>query len=255
MYSNFKRLTAFVLLASAASSVLAAPAPVTDIDSSSSSNSSSQPETALQRLERLLRNQNHVQLQMQQQLDDMTGEIQNLRGQVERNSHDVSQILDRQKELFVELDKLRQQQSAPKAEVTPTPDDTGDSSNYVASGTEQQAYQDAVDLILKKRDYSGAIAAFNKFREDYPDSTFTPNAYYWLGQLYFAQKDNAKAISSFESVLTFKSSNKRADALVKLGDLEERNNNAEKAQAYYKQAVKEYPNSASAKTAKSKLAN
>jgi len=242
-----------VLLASAASMTLAAPAPVSDINSKSTGYSSSQPETPIQRLERLLRNQNQVQLQMQQQLDDMSADIQSLRGKVERNSHDISQMLDRQRELFVELDKVRQKQAEPKSQENQQVASDDTSSSYVANAAEQQAYQDAVDLILKKRNYSGAIDAFNKFRENFPNSTFTPNAYYWLGQLYFAQNQNVKAISSFEAVLKFKSSNKRADALVKLGDLESRSKNKEKAIAYYKQAVQEYPDSASAKTAQEKL--
>ncbi len=258
MFCNFKRFSTFVLLMGSAGTVLAAPAPVSDLNGSRSASSGSSTygsasETSLQRLERLLNNQNHVQLQLQQQLDDLSAELQDLRGQLERNSHDISQMLDRQRELFVELDNLRQQK-APVADAQPVSEQGEDTKNYVASASEQQAYQDAIDLILKKRDVTGAINALTKFREDYPNSTFTPNAYYWLGQLYFAKMEDDKAISSFESVLTFKDSNKRADALVKLGELEARNNHNDKAKAHYEQVIKEYPDSASAKAAKSKLA-
>ncbi|MCE0492811.1 tol-pal system protein YbgF [Vibrio salinus] len=255
MLCNFKRLSTFVLLTSAASTVLAAPAPVSDLNSRSvySSSGSTGSETNVQRLERLLRNQNQVQLQLQQQLDDLSSDLQELRGQIERNSHDISQITDRQRELFVELDNLRQQKE-PAKEPQSTAEDSVDTSHYVASAAEQKAYQDAIDLILKKRDISGAIGALNQFRKDYPKSTFTPNAYYWLGQLYYAKMDDKNAISSFKSVLVFNSSNKRADALVKLGELETRNNHSDKAKAYYEQVIKEYPGSASARTAQEKLA-
>ena len=254
MLSNIKRLSTFALLVGAANFTVAAPAPVSDLNGANSGYSGSQSETPMQRLERLLRNQNHVQLQMQQQLDAMSDDLQTLRGQVERNSHETSQMLERQRELFVELDKLRQQKAVPQAHETEQATGKGqEETELVGNAAEQKAYQDAVDLILKERNYAGAITAFNQFRESYPNSSFTPNAFYWLGQLYFAQQNNAEAIHSFESVVKYKSSNKRADALVKLGELEFRNKNKEKATAYYKQVIQEYPDSASAKTAKSKL--
>lgn len=118
---------------------------------------------------------------------------------------------------------------------------------------EQTAYQNAVDLILKKRDYSGAIPAFQQFQKDYPDSNFAPNAHYWLGQLYFAKKQDKEAAQSFIAVLTYSESNKRADALVKLGDIAKRNNNSAQANKYYQQVIDEYPTSASANVAKENL--
>ncbi|GAK84453.1 TPR repeat containing exported protein [Vibrio ponticus] len=92
-----------------------------------------------------------------------------------------------------------------------------------------------------------------QFQKDFPDSSFTPNSHYWLGQLYFAKKQDKEAVKSFAAVLTYKDSNKRADALVKLGDIAERNNNAEQAKKYYQQVVSEYPGSASANIAQEKL--
>ena len=74
MFSNLKRVVTLTLLASAASSVLAAPAPVSDLSGSNTATSSSSVrgnETDVQRLERLLENRNRVQLQMQQQLYTM----------------------------------------------------------------------------------------------------------------------------------------------------------------------------------------
>ncbi|MBF4328194.1 tol-pal system protein YbgF, partial [Vibrio anguillarum] len=93
--------------------------------------------------------------------------------------------------------------------------DTDIAGTFSSNVDEQTAYQNAVDLILKKRDYSGAIAAFQQFQKDYPDSNFASNAHYWLGQLYFAKKQDKEATQSFAAVLTYSDSNKRADALVK----------------------------------------
>jgi tol-pal system protein YbgF len=243
------------LLASAANSVFAAPAPVSDLSRNSTSSSAVGAESSQSRLERLIESRNQMQLQMQRQLDQMTVELQNLRGVVERNSYDIEQTIQRQRELFIEVDNLRTQVKtststaaapAPKAEVEGT---------FSENVDEQAAYQSAVDLILKKRDYSGAIEAFNQFRKQYPDSSFTPNAHYWLGQLYFAKKQFSDAQASFSAVVSFGQSNKRADALVKLGDIEKQNKNMAAATAYYQQVINEYPSSSSAQEAKQALAN
>lgn len=261
MFSNTKRVILLSLLASAANTAFAAPAPVSDLNSTatnstSSSSRSASNESDIERLERLLQNRNLVQLQMQQQIDDMALEISELRGELERNSYDMKQMLERQRELFIELDRVR---GEVKAAGTATVAVAASEGSKEASGTfstdvdEQTAYQNAVDMILKQRDYTGAIAAFQQFQKDFPDSTFTPNSHYWLGQLYFAKKQDKEAVKSFAAVVSYKDSNKRADALVKLGDIAARNNNAPQAKKYYQQVVTEYPNSASAKVAQTHL--
>ncbi|WP_100752963.1 tol-pal system protein YbgF [Vibrio salilacus] len=255
MFSNLKRVVTLTLLASAASHSFAAPAPVSDLGGSNTVNttSSASNETDVQRLERLLENRNRVQLQMQQQLDDMSLEISNLRGQLEKSTYDMQQMLQRQRELFIELDKLRSQVTNP-AETPQLSDSQPEKTGTFSSDVDEQtAYQNAVDLILKKRDYTGAITAFKQFQNDYPESSFTPNSHYWLGQLYFAKKQDTEAAKSFAAVVAYKESNKRADALVKLGDLAQRNNNQQQATKYYQQVVAEYPNSASAKLAQEHL--
>ena len=260
MFSNTKRVIMLSLLASAAGTALAAPAPVSDLNSTTTNSTSSSTraasnETDIERLERLLQNRNRVQLQMQQQMDDMALEISELRGQLERNSYDMKQMLERQRELFIELDKVRSEvkTSGSAAAVVPATDAKGAEGTFSTDVDEQTAYQNAVDMILKQRDYTGAITAFQKFQTDFPDSTFTPNSHYWLGQLYFAKKQDKEAVKSFAAVVAYKDSNKRADALVKLGDIAARNNNSEQAKKYYEQVVAEYPNSASAKVAKTHL--
>ncbi len=256
MFSNLKRISTLMLLASAASPVLAAPAPVSDLNSSNSSLSSSvSGGSTVERLERLIQNSNLVQARMQQQIDSMSQEISDLRGQIEKNNYDMQQMVTRQRELFVEVDKLREQVNSQPAQVAAdsASSDASDAGTYSTNATEQEAYQNAVDLILKKRDYNGAIAAFQQFQKDYPDSSFTPNSHYWLGQLYYAKKQDKEAVKSFAAVLTYANSNKRPDALVKLGDIAQRNNNAAQAKKYYQQVIDEYPNSSSANLAKEQL--
>lgn len=251
MFSNLQRVVMLTLLASAANSAFAAPAPVSDLSGNSAS--SSVAGASQSRLERLIESRNQSQLQMQRQLEQMTSELQELRGMVERNTYDIEQTIQRQRELFIEVDNIRNQ--AKTASTAPSEDTSTASTEgiYSENVDEQTAYQNAVDLILKKRDYTGAIDAFNQFRQQFPNSSFTPNAHYWLGQLYFAKKQFTDAQASFAAVVSFEQSAKRADALVKLGDIEKQNNNISAANQYYQKVIAEYPTSSSAQEAKQSL--
>ncbi|OEF24810.1 tol-pal system protein YbgF [Vibrio rumoiensis] len=257
MFGNLKRVVTLTLLVSAASPVLAAPAPVSDLNDSIPT-ASGQSETNAQRLQRLLDNSNRVQARLQQQVDNQEAELSSFRGTIERNNYEMKQMVERQRQLFVELDQLRTEvnnlKSAPTASASVSGASAAVSSEAVkATGSEQDAYQSAVDLILKDRNYDGAITAFKDFQAKYPNSGYSANAHYWLGQLYFAKKQDVDSAKSFAAVVSDKDSPKRADALVKLGDIAKRNNNAKAANKYYQQVITEYPNSSAAKLAQSNL--
>lgn len=264
MFSNLQRIVVLTLLTSAASVTLAAPASVSTINTRSTSS-----ESDVRHLERLLENRNLVQLKMQQQLDDLVLEIRELRGQLERSDYEMQKMLKRQNELSTELENVK---SRAKTDVkssvdtsTASESNTGtepsglDIDSAASDGTfsgdvdEQAAYQSAVDLILKKQDYDGAIDAFQKFQKNYPSSNFMPNASYWLGQLYFAKKQDEKATSNFTDVLSYSESSKRVGALIKLGDIAQRNDNIEQARVYYELVLSEYPDSEEASLAKEYL--
>jgi len=259
MFSNTKRVITLTLLASAANIAFAAPAPVSDLSDDASKATSvvthrGAPETDLERLERLLQNRASLQIQMQQQIDDLSAEVGQLRGTVERNSYEMKKMLERQRELFLELDRMRQQIKNSEPSALPTDEQQQEASGtFTSNKDEETAYKEAVDLILKQRDYAGAIVAFKQFQQDFPESKFSSNTHYWLGQLYFAQKQDIDAAKSFAAVVAYKDSNKRADALLKLGDIAKRNKKPDAAKKYYQQVVSEYPKSSSADLARKQL--
>lgn len=244
-----------MLLASAASYGLAAPAPVSELGNTTSARRATSTNSDLERLERLFENRSLAQLQTQQQVDEMSSEIKELRGQLEKSQYEMQQMLQRQRDLFVEVDRLRSELKNQNLVVTATPNTTESEAKGTFSSDmdEQTAYQHAVDLILKQRDYASAITAFQQFQQNYPNSAFIPNTHYWLGQIYFAKKQDKEAVQSFAAVLAYPDSNKHPDALVKLGDLAKRNNNMAQAKKYYQQVIAKYPESASAKYAQEQL--
>ena len=106
MFGNLKRVITLSLLVSAAGPVLAASAPVSDLNDSIFT-ASGQSETNAQRLQRLLNNSNRVQARLQQQVDSQETELSILRGTIERNNYEMKQMVERQRQLFIEMDKLR----------------------------------------------------------------------------------------------------------------------------------------------------
>jgi tol-pal system protein YbgF len=248
-----KRLMTLSLLVSAASVTFAAPAPVSDLNSTTqSASASSSSESSVQRLERLLQNSNRLQVNLQQQVDDMSLEISELRGALEQSQYDSNQMVLRQKELFIELDKMRTElaelkqngvAAAVPVDVQEQPQTAG---TYTDNEAEKAAYQTAVDLVIKQRDYDAALTAFETFNKDYPQSVYSANSNYWLGQLYFTKKEDIDSAKAFAIVVSNQDSNKRADALVKLGEIAARNGNATAAKQYYQQVLDEYQGSASA---------
>jgi len=236
--------------------VAAEPAPVIDITNSTASHSSNLADRVAT-LERKLEARNRAQISNQRQLDDLQNELNELRGVTELHTHQLSQILNRQRELYQELDRRVVEALKPVANVT-----TGIAAvspgvkNSSTELTENQAYDQAVNMVLKDKQYDKAIPAFRMFNQKYPNSTYSANAHYWLGQLLFNKGELAEAKTEFTQVMTqFKDSSKRSDAILKLAMVEQKQNNANKAISLYQQLIKEYPNSSAAKLAQPRLSH
>lgn len=233
-----------------------AQAPV--IDANSSANSSELVER-LAILERIVDSRTESQQRMQGQLDDLQNDIDQMRGSIELHNHQLEKLLERQRELYLELDKRfasMQQTSETLATDIASIDGSPVVSLPANPAGEQSAYQAAVNLILKEKDYAKAVPAFQAFLTQYPNSTLTDNAHYWLGQLLYNQQKFDDAKKQFEQVATkFATSPKRADSLLKLGLIEKSVGNLSAATNLFQQVVDEYPNSTSAREASRQLAN
>jgi len=248
-----------VLAASTFYVLAAKPAPVVDISQQGSLNSSSSLSEQLQSLERKLDARNKAQVMVQQQLNELQNELNGLRGVTELHTHQLSQVLERQRELYQELDRRVSQALT----STPTPIDTPtyNASNvndvvYTSDESENEAYDRAVNLVLKERRYEEAIPEFKAFNLKFPNSVYSANAHYWLGQLLFNKNDLAAAKSEFEMVYTkFKDSPKISDSMLKLSIVEEKLNNTTAAKRLLNELIAKYPTSSAAKLAKPRLSN
>lgn len=235
-------------------------------------------------LERIVEARANAQVAMQQQVSALLDEVSELRGVTEMHSYKLEEILQQQRNIYQEIDRrLGTGSTSGSTPTTPTASNTpsvpaeqapignpaavvngsdpqtadtvdAGTTSTASSPSESDAYESAVNLVLKDRNYDAAIPAFENFVRAYPDSSYAPNSYYWLGQLFFTKNELLKAKAQFERVVAqYPQSAKAADSLAKLGQLAEREGDVPAAKQFYQLLVSKYPQSKPAKAAKAKL--
>ena len=66
--------------------------------------------------------------------------------------------------------------------------------------------------------YSKAAAGFSFFIRRYPESSLASSAQYWLGEVFYSQKNYGQVAAEFNKALTrYAQSLKAPDAMLKLG--------------------------------------
>ena len=217
-------------------------------------------------LERISNAQAQLLQQLQQQLNATQSDIDSLRGQIQENSYQLNQVVERQKQIYQQIDSLSS--GATAAASNSAPDAGGESaaapSTAANAGTAPAAqsgdantdYNSAVALVLEKKQYDQAIAAFQAFVKKYPDSTYQPNANYWLGQLNYNKGKKDDAAYYFATVVKkYPKSPKSSEALYKVGVIMQDKGDNAKAKAVYQQVIKQYPNTEAAKQAQKRAAS
>ena len=256
-----KVLFGMIFTASALSALAVAKAPVIDVNANSIDSSVLIEQLTV--LSRKLDSRNRAQVNIQRQMDQLQTEVSELRGVTELHTHQLSQALERQRELYQEIDRRVNEVLKSTSKATPaatnlisTKSIITNATSYSDNLTENEAYDRALNLVLKDKSYQQAIIEFRAFNKSFPKSSYAPNAHYWLGQLLFNQNELVEANQEFSVVVNdHKSSTKRPDALLKLAIVAQKQKNNKKALENYNKLLKEYPESTAAKLAKPRLAS
>lgn len=264
------------------------PAPVIEASGELSMAKSSDVEKRLARLERLLENQTLVELMTR--MDSLQGEVQQLFGQMEEQTHSIEQLKKRQRDLYLDIDRRLRQAEEQRASMPAataggsvfagtmpdgvvsggmtTAGQTTDSATSSSAGQpgasattaanvdpqqERSDYERAFNLLKEGR-YDLAVAAFKTFVQNYPRGHFADNAQYWLGEANYVQRNFQVALSEFERVVKeHPASPKRADALLKMGYTYQELGQYDKARMSLNDVVMNYPNTTAASLAKKRL--
>ncbi|MGB5010023.1 MAG: tol-pal system protein YbgF, partial [Candidatus Dechloromonas phosphoritropha] len=123
----------------------------------------------------------------------------------------------------------------------------------VDPGRESKEYEAALNQF-KAAKYKEAAWAFSAFVKKYPDSTLAPNAQFWLGNAWIAQRNCTKAIEA-HSVVTTKhaDSPKAPDSWLAMANCQQEMGNPTAARRSLETVVTKYPNSQAADTARDRL--
>ncbi|KTS30042.1 cell division protein CpoB [Pantoea sp. BS_8] len=265
MVSNFRHhlLSLSLLIGVAAPWAAHAQASISSVGSGS-------VEDRVTSLERISNAQAQLMQQLQQQMSDNQRDIDSLRGEIQQNTYQLNQVIERQKQIYQQIDSLSSNNSSNASQpaagagdntaagAATAGNDAGaaaaGSSAPVQSGDANSDYNAAVALILEKKQYDQAITALQAWVKRYPDSTYQPNANYWLGQLFYNKGKKDDAAYYYATVVKqYPKSPKAAEALFKVGVIMQEKNDTAKAKAVYQQVIKLYPNTESAKQAQKRL--
>ena len=236
------------------------------------------------RLENILANQRSSDLLLQ--IQRLQQEVQQLRGQIERQTYEIDTLKKQQREHYMDLDaRLRGKSggAAPAAEAPPAggrrgmeaslppatpsgapgaaaqaggsrkPDLSLPSAETARSQSEQEAYRNAFDL-LKQRRYDDAVRAFEDLLTVYPKGEFADNARYWLGETNYVKRDYAAALNDFQRVVSdYPLSPKVPGAMLKIGYIQDEQKDWQNARNTLQDVTRKFPDTTEARLAQSRL--
>jgi tol-pal system protein YbgF len=228
-------------------------------------------EQRLQRVERILRSQSLSDIVMR--LEALQQEVQQLRGQLELQAHEMEAQKKRQRELYLDIDRRLSEGGSPAAstpgergappplaepmapadplaEPPPSPKPAAVSADPAA---EAAAYDKAFGLLNERR-YGKAADAFRNFLVLYPNGEYADNAQYWLGEASYVGRDFSAALSEFSKVIqNFPTSPKVPDAMLKTGFLYYEQGEWAKAREALSRVRRDYPGTSAARLAAQRL--
>ena len=181
-------------------------------------------------------------------IEALKADLARMRGQIEVLLHQAEVADKRQKDLYLDIDtrlrKLEQVREA--AAAIPAAD-------APASPEETKAYEAALNQF-KLGSYPLAIAALQGLLVTYPTGKLAPNAQYWIGMAYAAQRDYKNAIAAQQKLLAgWPADAKAPDALLNIANSQEALGDRRGAQKTLEGLLEKYPASQAAVSAKQRL--
>lgn len=118
---------------------------------------------------------------------------------------------------------------------------------------ERPLYDSAFDALKEGR-YAESARRFQTFLASYPDGSYAPNAWYWLGESYYVTQNYQIALDAFRQLLTsFPGSAKAPDALLKVGYCQYELRQWNEAETTLNDVVRRYPDSTVSRLAQGRL--
>ncbi|MFQ5900240.1 MAG: tol-pal system protein YbgF [Thermodesulfobacteriota bacterium] len=149
---------------------------------------------------------------IQQELEERVQGFNTLRGTVDN----INKRLDLLSQKLSSLDEASSPVEEESTKYNPEPKviKTGPSGKL----TESEIFYSKAQKAIKDKNYDSALQFLKDFLTKYPDTDLSDNAQYWIGEVYYDQKDFSNAILAFDMVINrYPEGDKLPDALLKEG--------------------------------------
>jgi tol-pal system protein YbgF len=227
------------------------------------------------------------------QVQELQDEVRTLRGRLEEQDREIENLKRRQRDQYLDLDQrisdLRNSQpvlssgaagqsaasqgptqgssAAPAGDfpevrapiesqsaVTGIGQPQAQSQATASSAEDEKATYDHAFQALKDLRYADAAEEFQSFLTRYPNSEYSDNAQYWLGESYYVTRNYDLALGAFQDLLdNFPASPKAPDALLKIGYTHYELEQWDSARAALTQVQEKYPESTLSRLAENRL--
>ena len=187
-----------------------------------------------------------------QKISELENELAELRSQLEENSVLMERSLELQQQRYLDLDSRILELSTIEKNIL-----SESLEEDVAISNEQEEekllYKNALELFEASR-YAEALEIFSEVIITYPNGIYTPDAYFWSGELFLAQELYEDAKLSYAEVFEqFPNHIRSADSLYKLGEIQRIDSNFIEAINYFERVVSLFPDSGAAKLSKKSI--
>lgn len=171
-------------------------------------------------------------------MEQLQQEVLQLRGLVEQQAFEIKRLKQQRLDDYTDLDQRisailqggnltpvsgdpQNASSVNLPNTTPAiPNQTVDPVDQQNIPSERQLYRQAIDLLLKQKDFQGSARLLEQYLEYYPQGLFAPNSQYWLGEIHLSEGDSEQAKTWFSKLLDeYPGHAKIPDAKFKLGKI------------------------------------
>jgi len=203
----------------------------------------------------LRKNQAEVNASISEKKDS----IQNLKGITEGLKKDISilkEIREKIDDVSFKINFIENFLDIGKKENHSEGDKIGRiaSKNSIKGKTDKESIYALAYETFKEGKYEKASGEFENFLKQYPDTEYSDNAQFWIGECYYFENKYEKAILEYEKVIkNYPKGNKVPYALLKQGFSFLNLGDKSSAKLILQQIIKNYPDTNQARIAREKL--
>ena len=187
-----------------------------------------------------------------QKITELEKELAELRSQLEENSILIERSLELQQQRYLDLDSRFLELSSIQNNLS---SDNPEQDLAISDEQEEEKllYKNALELFEASR-FAEALEVFSEVIIAYPKGIYTPDAYFWSGELFLAQELYEDAKLSYAEVFEqFPNHIRAADSLYKLGEIQRIESNFTEADNYFEKVISLFPESGAAQLSKKSL--